>query len=251
MITDWHFYAAAIPAVILMGLSKGGFAGIGAIGLPLLALALPPIQAAAIMLPILMLQDLVSVWAFRKEFDARNLKIIIPGGMIGIAVGGVLLTMITDAFVQLLVGLIAAGFVLYSWLRKGGLDAPAGQARTLPGLFWSAIAGFTSFMANAGQPPLQVFVLPQKLPPRIYAGTFTFFFFSVNIVKFIVFWALGQVSQGNLATSAVLFPLAFASTLGGVWLVRRIDSRPFYRIIYILTFVLGLKLIWDGARVYF
>ena len=46
MITHAGFYLAAIPAVTLMGLSKGGFAGIGMLGLPLMALAIPPVQAA-------------------------------------------------------------------------------------------------------------------------------------------------------------------------------------------------------------
>jgi len=38
VISDPLFYLAAIPAVFLMGLAKGGFAGLGLIAIPLLAL---------------------------------------------------------------------------------------------------------------------------------------------------------------------------------------------------------------------
>lgn len=250
MITDWTFYLAAVPAVILMGLSKGGFAGIALLSMPLLTLVIPPIQGAAIVLPILMVQDVVSVWAFRKDFDRRNLKILLAGAMIGIFLSALFAVYVSNAFVTLLVGLIAVGFVLVWWF-KGRHEA--GEAKTpgvASGVFWGAAAGFTSFFANAGAPPFQVYVMPQNLSPQTFAGTATMFFAVINVVKLFAFIALGQVSAGNLATSAVLVPVAVASTLAGVWLVRRVSAESFYRLIYAFTFLVGLKLVWDGLRAF-
>jgi uncharacterized protein len=245
---SWIFYAAAAPAVILVGLSKGGFAGLSMISLPLLTLVSAPIRAAAIMLPILIVQDMVSVWAYRRDFDRRIVGILLAGAMFGIALAALFAARVSDAAVLLFVGAIAAGFVLYSWFRRArGDDAPR-QARVAPGLFWGACCGFTSFIANAGGPPFQAYALPLKLKPQTYAGCQTMVFAVVNLVKLGAFFALGQVSTANFAISASLFPLAIASTFGGVWLVRRVQGAIFYKIVYGLTFVLGCKLIFDGLR---
>ncbi|MGA2794670.1 MAG: TSUP family transporter, partial [Roseiarcus sp.] len=84
---DWTFYLVAVPAVILVGLSKGGFSGLSTLAMPLLSVVMSPVRAAAIMLPILLVQDWVSVWAFRRDFEPRNLAILIPASLIGIGAG--------------------------------------------------------------------------------------------------------------------------------------------------------------------
>ena len=109
------------------------------------------------------------------------------------------------------------------------------------------MAGFTSFIANAGGPPIQVYLMPQKMPPPVFAGTMTMLFAIVNWIKFIVLIGLGQVSTANLSTSIVLMPVAVASTFLGVWMVRRLSGAKFYPIVRTFTFLVGLKLIWDGV----
>jgi uncharacterized membrane protein YfcA len=244
----WQFYLAAVPAVILVGLSKGGFSGLSLLSIPLLALVTSPIRAAAIMLPILIVQDIVSVWAYRRSFNRRIVAIMIPGGILGIALAAITAAYVTDAIVVLGVGLIASGFVLYTWLRPSSTRQKPGPGSIPAGIFWGACSGFTSFIANAGGPPFQVYVLPQRLPPQIYAGTMTMVFAAINWLKVGAFFAIGQVSLQNFSISATLFPLAIAATLAGIWLVRRVSGRLFYRIIYLFTFLIGLKLIFDGTR---
>ncbi|MCC2103667.1 MAG: sulfite exporter TauE/SafE family protein, partial [Hyphomicrobiales bacterium] len=170
------FYAAAIPAVILVGLSKGGFAGLATLSLPLLALVSAPIRAAAIMLPILIVQDMVSVWFYRHEFDPRVVAILLGGSLIGIAGGALFAAHVSNAAVLLIVGLIASSFVLYTWLRRSSRADEPQPAKIAPGIFWGACLGFTSFIANAGSPPFQVYVLPQRLKPQTYAGVQTMVF---------------------------------------------------------------------------
>ena len=245
---SWIFYAAAVPAVILVGLSKGGFAGLSLISLPLLTLVSAPIRAAAIMLPILIVQDMVSVWAYRRDFDRRIVATLLAGAIGGIALAAIFAAHVSDAAVLLFVGAIAAGFVLYSWFRRATRGDAPHEAAIAPGLFWGACTGFTSFIANAGAPPFQAYVLPLRLKPQTYAGVQTMVFAAVNLIKLAAFFALGQVSTENFGISASLFPLAIASTFAGIWLVRRVQAAIFYKIIYGLTLVLGCKLIFDGAR---
>jgi uncharacterized membrane protein YfcA len=246
MLLGWTFYLAAVPAVILVGLSKGGFSGLNALAMPILSLAVSPVRAAAIMLPILVVQDWVSVWAFRRDFEPRNLVIMIPASVLGIGAGWLLAAHVSEALVRLAVGLISVCFVAYMlWRSRGGEPAPS-QPKVAPGIFWGAIAGFTSFVSHAGAPPFQVYVMPQGLSPRLFAGTAVMFFAAANLLKIIPYFALGQFSQENLVAAATLFPLAIAATMAGVWLVRRVSADRFYNLVYALTFIVGLRLIWDG-----
>jgi len=230
---------------MLQGMGKGGFSGMGALSLPLMCLVISPVQAAAIQLPILMAQDIVGLWAYRRNMDKRTFLYCLPGTMIGIAIATYFAARVTPEFVQLMVGIIAAGFVLVSLPRAGdkAIEQNIGKATGC-----SSVAGVTSFIANAGGPPMQIYLMPLKLPPAVYAGTMVALFFIVNWVKFIAFGALGQISVGNLTTSAVLLPVAIGATFIGVWLVKRISGARFYPIIRTLTCLVGVKLIWDGAN---
>jgi uncharacterized membrane protein YfcA len=248
MFLHWTFYLAAVPAVILVGLSKGGFSGLSMLAMPMLSLVVSPVQAAAIMLPILVVQDWVSVWAFRRDFELRNLIILIPASMIGIGAGWVLYSHVSEALVRLAVGVISIGFVAFMVARSRGGEPTPSRGKVGPGVFWGALAGFTSFVSHAGAPPFQVYVMPQGLSPRLFAGTAVMVFAAINLLKIIPYFALGQFSRENLLAAATLFPLAIGATLAGVWLVRRVPADRFYNLVYSLTFLIGLRLVWDGVR---
>lgn len=247
MILDPVFYAVAVPAVILMGLAKGGFAGVGAISLPAIAMIISPVQAAAILLPILIVQDVVGVWAFRRDIDRRILTLMIPTAAVGI-LGGWLLAAQVSA--EVVLGVLGAISILFSahrlWLLRGGaIQAPA-NAPPWVGALCGIASGFTSQIAHAGQPPFQIYVLPKNLPPAVLVGTTAVYFAVVNWLKVPAYLALGQFTPQNLATAGALVPVAVASTFAGVWLVRRINPRRFYVIIYGLMIPVGALLIWKA-----
>ena len=171
MTFDTAFFAAMVPAVILMGLSKGGFAGLGLLSLPLMALVVSPVTAAAIMLPLLISQDVVTVWSYRREFDLRNLATLAPGAFVGVLAGYLLAAKVSDAAVGLAVGIISIGFALRRMLGGNKSAAVATKARWGAGSAWGFVCGFTSMIAHAGGPPFQIYVMPQKLPPAVFVGT--------------------------------------------------------------------------------
>lgn len=246
MITDPLFYAAAIPAVIILGLAKGGFAGLGLLAVPLMALAASPVQAASITLPILIVQDVVSLWAFRRDWDGGILAVMLPSAAVGIFAGYALAAFVSAAALELAIGLVSVAFALLR-LRAGRSDAPPAPRSRLAGTFWGVTAGFTSQIAHAGGPPFQIYVLPQRLARDTFIGTSALFFAAVNWMKVPAYAALGQFTPQNLATAGALMPVAVLSTAAGVWLIRRVPTDRFYTLIYALLLAVGLKLIWDGA----
>ncbi len=247
LITDPIFYALAIPAVILLGLSKGGFAGMGALSLPLVAFAADPVMAAAILLPILIVQDVVGVWAFRRSVDWYVVGWTLAGAVIGIALGYGFATRVSSNGVLAAVGAISMLFGAYRlWRERRGQPAPSTSPGWVGALFGVA-SGFTSQIAHAGQPPWQLWVLPRRLARDVLIGTTAVFFALVNWIKVPAYIALGQFTWPNLMTSAALMPVAILSTFVGVWLVRRVSPERFYSAIYWLMIGVGGVLLWKAV----
>jgi uncharacterized protein len=252
VITDPLFYLLAIPAVTLLGLGKGGFAGIGMISTPLLALSVPPLQGAAILLPILICQDVISVWNYRRAWSGWNLKVLMPGAVLGMGAGTLFAGYVSNAAIELAVGAIGLSFVLYRWLGKWLWPdlARAEKPRRPPaalGVFWGSLAGFMSLLVNVGAPPYQIHILPQRLDKLTFVGTTVLFFAFLNLMKIVPYFVLGQFSPRNFATSAALLPLAVAANFFGIWLVRKTPTERFYQITYLLMFSISLALLWQGA----
>jgi uncharacterized membrane protein YfcA len=244
LVTNPLFYPLAVIAVTALGLGKGGFAGVGVIATPLLATILPPLQAAAILLPILVVQDAISVWVYRHDWSAWHLKVMLPGGLVGIGIAWALATVVSDAFVRLVIGVIGVSFALNAWF---GRERAQGKPPSVPGgVFWGVVAGFTSTLSQAGGPPFQVYVLPQRLPKLTLVGTYTIYFAILNLLKIGPYFALGQFSAANLATWVVLLPVAIVANFIGIWLVRRTPTGLFYQIAYALVFLISLELIGSG-----
>ncbi len=248
IITDPVFYMLAIPAVIALGLSKGGFSGIGTIAAPLLAIAVPPIQAVGILTPILLVQDAVTIWSYWRKWDLVIIKIMVPGQIAGAGFAWLIAAHVPDSAIRLVIGLIAVGFVVSQWF---GLAARFAREHSHPsataGRLWGAVSGFTSLIANTGAPPFQIYVLPQKLDKETFVGTFSLFIAIGNALKVLPYFMMGQLNPTNLGTSAALLPLAVVTNMAGVWLVRRTPAEAFYKIIYLLIFLIGLQLIYAGS----
>jgi uncharacterized membrane protein YfcA len=248
MISDPSFYLLAVPAVVLVGLAKGGFGGsISMIGVPLMALAISPVAAAGIMLPILIVMDVVGLLAWRGTFDRAVLRLILPASILGVALGYFTAALVPVDGIKLLIGLLCLAFGLH-WFVFARHQAEARAPGRLRGIFWGVVSGFTSFTTHAGGPPFQVYVMPLRLEPAVYAGTTVIFFAVTNAVKLLPYFLLGQFSAENLTTSAILLPLAPLATMAGVWLVRRTDRERFYLITYALLIPVGLKLVIDAVR---
>ncbi len=242
---DPVFYSVATLAIVLVGLAKGGFAGLGAASIPMLALVMDPVRAAAMLLPILMVQDVVSVWAFRTSYDARTLGWMLPGAMVGIGLGWWFAASVSADAIRAAVGVVAVGFGGYRLIRyqpKSG--------RMLPqwiGSVWGGVAGFTSQIAHAGGPPFQVWAMSRGFSHTVFIGTAAIFFAIINWMKVPAYVALGQFTWDNMQLTIVFLPIAILSTLAGVQLVKRIDPDRFFGIISVLMVAVGVALLYAAV----
>lgn len=244
---DLTFFLVAALAVFLVGLSKSGLvASLGVVGVPVLTLVMPARDAAGMMLPLLIVMDVIALLAYRREVEWRIFWILLPGALVGSMVAFALSAVVSEAMVRLAIGIIALLFVLDAWLplRKKLKGLPPSRGW---GTFWGSIAGFTSFISHTGGPPVQIYMLPLRLRPALFAGTNAVFFAVVNAIKIPPYFMLGQLSWANMQAALYLVPVAIGGMLFGIFMVRRVDPAIFYRVAYVLIFLLSLKLIYDGV----
>jgi uncharacterized membrane protein YfcA len=244
LISDPWFWALAIPAVALTGIGKGGLGGGAAVATPLMALVIPPAQAAAIMLPVLCLMDIAGVRAYLWRWDRRVVRILVPAGIVGTCAGALTISFMNDDWIRILLGSIALGFLAWTFFPKRAQLKKPGDAT---GWLCGMLSGFTGFITHAGSPPVMVYLLPQKLDKEAFVATSIIFFFTLNYAKILPYLWLRLFDASVLVAAGLLIPVGIAGVYAGLWTQRRIDVRWFYRLIYALLLVTGTKLLYDGV----
>ena len=239
------FWIVAVAAAICVGLGKGGVPVITALGVPVMSLVVSPVFAAGLLLPVFIAADIFGLIAYRRNFRWDVLRIVMVVMPLGVLIGYLTVDLVSEAMVTIILGLIGTIFALAMMLRRPVDGAPR-PARLGPGVFWGTITGFTSFVSHSGAVPYQVFVLPLKLDKLTFAGTMIIAFAYINLIKLIPYYALGQLNVENLRTAAILMIPAAISVYAGVWLIRVIPEKLFFRLIVWALLILSLKLIYDG-----
>jgi uncharacterized membrane protein YfcA len=240
------FYLVSVPAVLIYGVAKGGFGGaVAMVAVPIMALVMPPTQAAAILLPILVVMDIVVVKTYWGMFDGRAIRLLMPPAMLGILAGYLLAEAMNEHYMRVLIGGLSLAFGLQNLLGLSG--RASSEHHVVSAAAYGSLAGFTSFSIHAGGPPLTMYLMPKKLSPLLFAGTAGIFFAVVNAVKLVPYYFLGQFSSENLVYSLILVPLAPLGVKLGHYLVLRSEPGFYYRVISFFLAAVGLKLLYDGA----
>lgn len=251
-IADPWFYALAFPAIVIVGFSKAGVGGgLGIMAVPLMALVVPPVQAAGVLMPLLLFMDIFTLRTYWGIFDRQNLMILLPGSVVGVVVGGLTFSYMNDDMIRILVGAIAILFTLYRWIGLRLLHRAADH-RAAPnratGALWAGVGGFTSVVAHGGSPPVHIYLLPRRLEKQIFVGTTVVLFALVDVMKLIPYALLGTLDAANLTTALFLAPAAPVGIWLGLHFQKRLPEELFYRICYTLIFLTGCRLVWQGAE---
>lgn len=240
------FWTVAVLAAIFVGMGKGGLPVVAMLAVPTLALAMSPVAAAGLLLPVYVLSDIFGLYAYRQSFNGRVLAIMVVAMTIGVTIGYFSAARVSEAWVTIIIGVIGVVFALNLLIRRQVQSEPR-RAEVVPGLFWGAIAGFTSFVSHSGGPPYQVYTQPLGMSKAMYAGTATIAFAYVNAIKLVPYYALGQINLQSLETAALLMPVAAVSVFTGVRLVNWLPERVFFQLVTWALLAVSVKLIWDGA----
>jgi uncharacterized protein len=250
-ISNIWFYALGVPALLLTSVSKGSFGlGLGVVAVPMMALFLPVRGVVTILLPILCLTDLMALWQYRWQWSWPLLRLAIPAALVGIGLGMLAVHHLGEAWLRLAVGVISLDYVRRRWSgSRSPASKPVPPFRPASCAFWGATSGFASFMANAGEPALTMYLMPFRLSNRCFAGTTAAFFGVVNFTKLISFSMLGLFTHATLLASAILTPIAVVGTYAGVKLNQRLNVRLFQQLSCAILLLIGGRLIYTSLKV--
>jgi len=239
------FWSMAVLAAMMIGMAKGGLPAVGLLSVPLLSLTTSPVTAAGILLPVYVVSDMFGLYAYRRDYDARVVLIVMAGATVGVGIGWATATVVSERVVTVLVGMVGLAFASYLLVRRTGKQTRR-PGKVGPGLLWSTLAGFTSFVSHAGAPPYQAYVMPLGLPKAVFAGTATIAFAYINAIKLVPYYVLGQLGLDNLRVAAVLIPVAALAVFVGVRLVKVLPEKRFFQLVTWALFAVSIRLIWEG-----
>ena len=239
------FFFTVVPAIILFGIAKSGLGGsIALISIPLMTISMPLTTALGIILPILIFSDFIATYKYRKEFDLETLKLIVPFAAIGIIIGSFTFSYFSEELLKFIIGLMGFLFAGHYFFFKKNKEAKS-EKNLLKGGICSTVAGFTSFSVHAGGTPTSIYLLPLRMKKEIYVGTRIIFFTFVNLIKLPLYINLSMMNLETFKQSLILFPVALIGILIGYQLLKIIEEKLFYNILYVLIFVTSSKLIFD------
>ncbi len=239
-------WSVAILAVVLVGISKSGFAGgSGIIATPLLSLVMPVTASAALLLPILLFVDMFNVRHYRHSHDRPNLQILLPAAIAGIVLGALFFNQFAQNEAVLKRGVALLGFAFLAYELAMAVFSNSIQTYQFPkpvGTVLGVLSGFTSTLVHAGGPPVFIYLLPQNLAQQVYVGTIAYLFFAVNLLKLIPYALLGLLQIRNLQMTLLLLPATFVGIRLGHYLNGRVPPVIFRRIIFAILFFSSIQL---------
>ena len=237
-----------IIASLIVGLAKGGLSSLGSLAVPLLAIFMNPIQAAALILPVFLVTDWFAVWLYRRDASKRNVWILVPSTLAGIAIATFIVGYTPESLLLLLTGTVGLWACWRSWFGKARSESPR-PAKVGPGVFWGVITGITTFITHSGAPPAQAFLLPQGLSRLAFAGTMAITFAIGNAAKLPGYYALGLFSDFPLALASGLVAVGLIGTVAGRWIVLRLTDQAYIRIVEVMLLVLSMALFWKAFSI--
>ncbi|MFK7763806.1 MAG: sulfite exporter TauE/SafE family protein [Roseobacter sp.] len=244
------FFIVSAISVLLTGISKSGFGGgLGVMAVPLISLFVAPQFAAAVMMPILLAMDTLIVWRYRHTWDRGIVSGLLPAALVGLALGSVTFQFLDANVIRLVIGLLAAFFVLQFFVSQRAWRKPETTPRPVVWVL-GFLSGFASFVAHAGGPPVKGYLLQQHLEKTWFVGTNTVFFLSLNLVKTIAYGASGTLSMPSMLTSAILAPMLFLGVLIGARLHTFVNQDIFVKVVYGCLALTAAKLLLDSIPVF-
>ncbi|MEM9757104.1 MAG: sulfite exporter TauE/SafE family protein [Pseudomonadota bacterium] len=242
-------FALAAGAAMFAGISKGGFGSSAAfVSSAVLALAIDPALALAIMLPVLMAIDISALRPYWRTWNAASARGLILGAIPGIGLGATLLAVISADALRVIIGAVALAFPVVQLARaRGWLSPPQRDYGPVPAYGYGALAGFTSFVSHAGGPPVAMYLLGRPgIDKAEFQGTTVIVFWAINAAKAAVYAVMGLFTVQSLGASALLVPFAICGAWLGVRAHHAVPDRVFFAIAYALLVVTGARLIWVG-----
>lgn len=238
-------WALLLVAAFLAGLSKTALNGIGPFTAAVAALVLPVAQSTGFVLLLLLAGDLVAITVYRAHADWRIIRKLAPAIVIGIVIGALLMSRIDAELLRRVLGAVLLVLVSLQFVqnRKPALFEDVELPRWVTNAAGTT-AGFTSMLANAGGPVMNLYLLNVKSAVLGFLGTTAWVFFAINLMKLPFSIGLGLLTADMVVTALACLPMLYLGAWTGLRIARRISLETFKQLILLFTAIAAVNLIW-------
>ena len=202
-----------LAAAVLRGFTGFGF---GLAAVPLLSLALPPTQVVPLVVTLQVVIGVAGLRAATTDCDWRAVRALLPGLLVGIPIGLLILTTVPANPVRLVIGTIIA---LSVWLIQRGIHLPPNPSRVVS-FGVGLVSGIVSGLASMGGPPVVVYLLALGHTAARMRATAIVFFMLSGVVSFIPMAARGLITRNILIWAVASVPVLFVGS--------RLGTRAFH-----------------------
>ena len=233
-------YVIAVIFIATLIRSTLGF-GEALVAVPLLALRIPIVVAAPLAVLVSTVVAGVIVVQDWRKIEVRSAGGLVIASLFGIPFGLLLLARTNDHTVKLILGLLIAGFALYSLTfelkRHLAADRPS----------WLAGVGFVSGVLGGAYgmngPPLAVYGALRRWSPQQFRATLQGYFIFASLAGLLGYAALGLWVPLVTHYFLLSLPGVLVAILAGRVLNRRLRGDAFFRVVYSGLIVIGAILI--------
>ncbi len=228
----WWQWALGALCAANVGMAKTGLPGMGVMVVPLMVLTVGDARlSAGWLLPILCAADVIAIWYWRRHAAAGRLFSLAPYVGVGIVAGALTLSL-NEFFLRRLVGvIIALMLVVHLWRRFSKTKIEAHP------LAYGFAAGYSTTVANAAGPVMNLYLLSKNLPKEEFVATGAWFFFFVNLTKIPIYAWYGLFSRQSLVFDAILIPAIVGGAVLGRSVLHRISPKVFENTVIVLTII--------------
>lgn len=196
-------------------------------------------------LPLLIAADLMAYPAFLKHGSWQPVWKMLGPALVGLALGWWMLGRISDADSRRVIGVCVLAMVAMQTLRKMRPEFFHRLAGSRGfGLGAGVLGGFSTMLANAAGPVIQLYLMARKIPKMELIGIGARFFLLINLIKVPLNAKLALITTESLLENVRLLPGVILGIFGGKWLIQRVPQAAFEWMIVIFSSIAGLRLIF-------
>lgn len=247
----WWGWAIILLSGAGVAIAKAALPGSGVLVTALMVMALPARMGVAAMLPMMLIGSVLSVKKYHRFIDWRQLAVLLSSAVLGLGAGYLVLRRVSNEQLKPVIGVMILLMLAFQQgsdaLKKRRGAAMTGQegrpVSPVLTVFFGAMAGMGTGMANAGSPIISLYLLIAGLPKLAFLGTSTAFFFIMDFLKIPMYLNLGMLTGQVLRVSSLTLPLLIPGMWLAFWMAGRIPQKTFVRLVRALTVVAALKLL--------
>jgi uncharacterized membrane protein YfcA len=219
-------------------------AGTGLVLTSTLTIVLPAPMVLGLISPLMLMSDPIAMRFYWRQWDTRQLRLLIPATTLGILVGAWALTLLSETWLRRTIGVVALGLALLQLAVNNRARPLFGERpHWLVGFAVGIVTGVASIVAHSGGVVAALYLLGTGLPAAALIATVTAVYAMTNLIKVVLYWKIGFLTPYVLLVDLFTLPIVLLGAWLGYHLNRVLPRRAFALALLTIAIAGALRLL--------